>query len=174
MKNILGICLLFILTIMSQMRGQTVVQQDTLSGNPLTLSMDSRISKVIDAAEANCSKANAVAEDSFKTDHPTKVAVPTKPMTTAEICRQNPKIMGYKIQLAVVKSNEEARKIGLEFRSQFPSMKVEIDASLRPNYKVMAGSYFKKEGADSDIKKIKGAFPDARAIPYRIFCVEAK
>ena len=95
-------------------------------------------------------------------------------MTNAEICRKNPRIMGYKIQLTVVKSNEEAREVGLYFRRRFPSMKVEIDASLRPNYKVMAGSYFTKESAASDLKRIKEYFKSAIPIQYRIFCVEAK
>ena len=82
--------------------------------------------------------------------------------------------MGYKIQLAVVKSNEEAREVGMYFRRRFPNMKVEIDASLRPNYKVMAGSYFSKQSAAGDLGRIKQYFKDAIAIQYRVFCVEAK
>ena len=82
--------------------------------------------------------------------------------------------MGYKIQLAVVKSNKEADEVGLYFRRRFPNIKVEKDASLRPNYKVMAGSYFTKQSASSDLSKIKQYFKDAIAVQYRVFCVEAK
>ena len=82
--------------------------------------------------------------------------------------------MGYKIQLAVVKSNEEAREVGMYFRRRFPNMKVEIDASLRPNYKVMAGSYLSKQTAKSDFGNVQRSFKDARLIPYRVFCAEAK
>ncbi len=97
-----------------------------------------------------------------------------KPLSNADVCRQNPRIMGYKIQLAVVKSNEEAKEVGMYFRRRFPNMKVEIDASLRPNYKVMAGSYFTKQSASSDLKKVKQYFKSAIPIQYRVFCVEAK
>ena len=82
--------------------------------------------------------------------------------------------MGYKIQLAVVKSNEEAKEVGMYFRRRFPNMKVEIDASLRPNYKVMAGSYFTKQSANEDLKKIKPYVKSAIPVQYRVFCVEAK
>ena len=86
----------------------------------------------------------------------------------------NPRIMGYKIQLAVVKSNDEAREVGMFFRRRFPNMKVEIDASLRPNYKVMAGSYLTKQSAAADLARIRAHFKSAIAIQYRVFCVEAK
>jgi hypothetical protein len=44
------------------------------------------------------------------------------------------------------------------FRRRFPNMKVEIDASLRPNYKVMAGSYFTKQAAAADLARIRQLF----------------
>ena len=103
-----------------------------------------------------------------------KIVVPERELSQAEICRRNPRIMGYKIQLAVVKSNEEAREVGMYFRRRFPNMKVEIDASLRPNYKVMAGSYLTKQSAAGDLARIRQYFKSALAIQYRVFCVEAK
>ncbi|MBE2274445.1 MAG: SPOR domain-containing protein, partial [Flavobacteriales bacterium] len=103
-----------------------------------------------------------------------KIVVPERELSQAEICRRNPRIMGYKIQLAVVKSNEEAREVGMYFRRRFPNMKVEIDASLRPNYKVMAGSYLTKQSAAGDLARIRQYFKSALAMQYRVFCVEAK
>lgn len=168
------IVLLFLFTISTD--AQQIVKKDTISGTPLVMSMDKSINDLLTSAEDNCTRNNSGkswGEDSEKTSVP-KVSIPEKALTNVEICRKNPRIMGYKIQLAVVKSNEEAREVGMFFRRRFPNMKVEIDASLRPNYKVMAGSYFTKESAAPDLKRIREFFKDALSVQYRIFCVEAK
>ena len=60
------------------------------------------------------------------------------------------------------------------FRRRFPQLKVETDASLRPNYKILAGSYFNKQSATSDLNAIRKEFKSAIAVQYRIFCAEAK
>lgn len=103
-----------------------------------------------------------------------KVYVADRALTNAEICRNNPRILGYKIQIAVVKSNAEANEVKEYFRRRFPSLKVMTDASLRPNYKILAGSYFTKNSAASDLKAIRGEFKSAIAVQYSVFCVEAK
>ncbi len=82
--------------------------------------------------------------------------------------------MGYKIQITTVKSNEEANEVKSYFRKRFPNLKVETDASLRPNYKILAGSYFTKQSASGDLSKIREYFKSAVAVQYRIFCSEAK
>ena len=173
--------LILMIFVLNTVDAQTVVKNDTITGVPLTMSMDARINDVLEKAEDNCVR-GASSGTTRNTDDDTytptitkpKVNVPPKSLSNAEICRQNPRIMGYKIQLAVVKSNEEAKEVGLYFRRRFPNMKVEIDASLRPNYKVMAGSYFSKESASGDLKRIREYFKSAIAIQYRVFCVEAK
>lgn len=180
MKNLIKIGFVFSLSFFNSLNAQIVIKNDTLSGVPLVITMDKDISDLLAKEEDNCDRTTS--DKSFVKDDTngssssskSKVSIPEKEMTNAEICRKNPRIMGYKIQLTVVKSNEEAREVGLYFRRRFPSMKVEIDASLRPNYKVMAGSYFTKESAASDLKRIREYFKSAIPIQYRIFCVEAK
>ncbi len=175
---------LVLVLIVNYIDAQTVVKNDTIAGVPLIISMDSRINDLLEKSEDKCSR-NSSAGNSFRNDvdenfsdnsgvkKPSVVKV-EKPLSNADICRQNPRIMGYKIQLAVVKSNEEAKEVGMYFRRRFPNMKVEIDASLRPNYKVMAGSYFSKQSASADLKRIKQYFPSSIPVQYRVFCVEAK
>ncbi|WP_447951445.1 SPOR domain-containing protein [Chryseobacterium koreense] len=155
---------------------QQVVKKDTISGTPLTISMDKRIEDMLVSQEQKCLTSNTknVSASDDESHNIPKIVVPERELSQAEICRKNPRIMGYKIQLAVVKSNEEAREVGMYFRRRFPNMKVEIDASLRPNYKVMAGSYLSKQSAASDLASIKKYFENAVAIQYRVFCVEAK
>lgn len=160
---------------------QQVVKKDTIGGTPLTIMMDQKISDLLGDVEDKCATTiansntfeNNYSDHTSKSDNP-RITIPERPLTNAEICQRNPRIMGYKIQLAVVKSNNEAREVGMYFRRRFPNMKVEIDASLRPNYKVMAGSYFTKQSAADDLGRIKKHFNNARAIQYRVFCVEAK
>ena len=173
MNRILKIIPVIFLLAINNLDAQQVVKNDTISGTPLSISMDKKVDDLLGNLEEKCLTGNSPKNDAPKTTVP-KIVVPEKELTQAEICRRNPRIMGYKIQLAVVKSNEEAREVGLFFRRRFPNMKVEIDASLRPNYKVMAGSYLTKQSAAADLARIRAHFKSAIAIQYRVFCVEAK
>ncbi|WP_300673609.1 SPOR domain-containing protein [Soonwooa sp.] len=178
MKILTKALLLFIFAVGYKASAQLVVKSDTISGTPVTMTMDTRIDNLISKQEESCARPKGGGFTSTSDDEPvkqpTKIVVPSRTMTNTEVCRQNPKIMGYKIQVAVVKSNEEARTLGADFRKNFPSLKVEIDASLRPNYKVLAGSYFNKQSAASDLSRVKATYGSATAVQYRIFCVEAK
>ena len=166
MKSILEVILLILLPVgFSKVNAQIVTKKDSINGNELTITMDKRIDDVIASMENECKKKSTrtVSEDTS-----------SKPLSQAEICKKNPRILGYKIQVGVVKSTEEANNLRTEFRQAFPSIKVEIDASLRPNYKVLAGSYLSKESAAADLKKVKAKFKGAISTQYRVFCVEAK
>ena len=182
MKNLFKTTTVFCLFVVNLLGAQQVVKKDTLAGTPLSIMMDAKVSDLIDNIEDKCTTSIentakvSTYEDSGNSPKTTtpKISVPEREMSNAEICRKNPRIMGYKIQLAVVKSNKEADEVGLYFRRRFPYIKVEKDVSLRPNYKVMAGSYFSKQSAAGDLGRIKQYFKDAIAIQYRVFCVEAK
>ncbi|MDF2551895.1 MAG: hypothetical protein K0R36_3461 [Chryseobacterium sp.] len=155
---------------------QQVVKRDTLSGTELVMTMDSRVSDAMTGLEEKCARVAVIS--SVNNDdapaRPTKIFVPNRELTNAEVCRKNPRILGYKIQITTVKSNDEANEIKAYFRKRFPNLKVETDASLRPNYKILAGSYFTKQSAASDLSKVREYFKSAIAVQYRIFCAEAK
>ncbi len=155
------------------MQAQQIVKNDTISGTPLAISMDKNVNDLLENIEDKCATEIARRSESETKSTP-RINVPERELSKAEICRRNPRIMGYKIQVAVVKSNDEAREVGTYFRRRFPNMKVEIDASLRPNYKVLAGSYVSKQSAASDLAKIRAHFKSALSVQYRVFCVEAK
>lgn len=175
MKILTKVLLLLLVVSLYKIDAQYVVKKDTLSGNVLNITMDSRIDNIMTKQEDACARPKEVIGSTPNRDKDvTKITVPSKNLSNSDICKQNPKIMGYKIQVALVKSNEDARKTGTDFRKSFPYLKVEIDASLRPNYKVLAGSYFTKQSAASDLAKIKSNFGSATTVQYRIFCVEAK
>lgn len=180
MKSYFKIIALFSVFLGNSIVAQQVVKTDTISGTPVTIMMDKKVSDLLSSVEDKCStnitSSAGIYDDS---NNPTKtttprISIPDRELTNAEICRRNPRIMGFKIQLAVVKSNKEADEVGLYFRRRFPYIKVEKDVSLRPNYKVMAGSYFSRASAASDLSKIKQHFKDAITVQYRVFCVEAK
>ncbi|WP_124640370.1 SPOR domain-containing protein [Amniculibacterium aquaticum] len=154
---------------------QQVTKRDTLNGTELIMTMDTKISNELSDLEEKCldkKDRNPNFENGTKENN--KIVVPNRALTNEEICRKNPRISGFKIQVVVVKSNDEANKIRSDFRTKFPYLKVEIDASLRPNYKILAGSYFTKTSAASDLKSIRKQYNTAVPIQYRIFCVEAK
>ena len=181
MKNVLKISLMFSFVLATIANAQVVTKTDTISGTPLTISMDGKISSLLEKSDDNCNRITTSGTKTYtnndvNNDEPTspKVNVPSKPLSNAEICKRNPRLMGYKIQLTTVKSNEEANEVKAYFRRRFPHIKAETDASLRTNYKVLVGSYFTKESASSDLKKIREFFKSAVSVQYRIFCVEAK
>lgn len=169
MNNLLKLFIITTVFSFYQIDAQYIVKKDTLSGTELSFSLDERINDALEKVEGNCNRSAGTIVKA-----PPKILVANRELTNAEICRKNPKIMGYKIQVVVVKSNEEASKISLQFRNNFRNLKVEKDASLRPNYKILAGSYFSKQSASEDLRNVKRIYPSAIVIPYAVFCVEAK
>jgi len=169
MNNLLKLFVLATVFSFYQIDAQYIVKKDTLSGTELSFSLDERVNDALEKVEGNCNRNTDAPVKS-----PPKILVANRELTNAEICRKNPKIMGYKIQVVVVKSNEEATRISTEFRNNFRNLKVEKDASLRPNYKILAGSYFSKQSAGDDLRNIKRIYPTAIVIPYAVFCVEAR
>lgn len=155
---------------------QQVVKKDTLSGTELVMTMDSRVNDAMSSLEEKCARVavNNSAVDYEIPAKPPKIFVPSRELTNAEVCRKNPRILGFKIQITTVKSNEEANEVKAYFRKRFPNLKVETDASLRPNYKILAGSYFTKQSAAADLSRVREYFKSAVAVQYRIFCAEAK
>lgn len=182
MRNLIKIFSILSLFGFYRVEAQQVVQRDTLSGTELIMTMDPKVSAALEGIEGKCSKTtggHSVRENNTDsgivgTPKPPKIYVPSRELTNAEICRKNPRILGFKIQITTVKSNEEANEVKSYFRKRFPNLKVETDASLRPNYKILAGSYFTKQSAASDLSKIREYFKSAIAVQYRIFCSEAK
>lgn len=186
MRNLIKIFSILSLFGFYNIEAQQVVKRDTLSGTELVISMDSKINTALEGVEDKCSK--VIANNSSKDfgnnsdggissgigTKPSKIYVPNRALTNAEICNKNPRILGFKIQITTVKSNEEANEVKAYFRKRFPNLKVETDASLRPNYKILAGSYFTKQSAASDMAKIREYFKSAVPVQYRIFCSEAK
>jgi len=182
MRNLIKIFSIVSLFGFYSIEAQQVVKKDTLAGTELIMTMDSKVSSALEGIEDKCSRVavnnnstrDSTIDNPYTSSKPTKIYVPSRELTNAEICRKNPRILGYKIQITTVKSNEEANEVKSYFRKRFPNLKVETDASLRPNYKILAGSYFTKQSAASDISKIKEYFKSAIPVQYRIFCAEAK
>jgi hypothetical protein len=179
MKNLIKLFSILSILAFYNIDAQQIVRKDTLAGTELIMTMDSKVNSALESIEDKCSKTTSTIssrddDEDSSYSKPTKIYVPSRELTNAEICRKNPRILGYKIQITTVKSNEEANEVKSYFRKRFPNLKVETDASLRPNYKILAGSYFTKQSAASDLSKVKEYFKSAVAVQYRIFCAEAK
>ncbi len=182
----------FILLLTTFFINAQVSVRDTINGKTLTMESDSRVGDLLDDMASKCKKtpssvdtdynkpSTTISNNSTSTKPKTvvtnggSITVVKKPMTAYEICKQNPRMQGFKIQVTLAKSADEAQKIRQYIRNRLPDIKVEIDGNLRPNYKILAGSYFTKESAASDIRRIRAYFDRAIPIPYRVFCVESK
>jgi hypothetical protein len=177
MKKIIAIFSIYALCSINYVDAQQVVKRDTISGTELVVTMDARVKDALNDLEDRCEKnvyGKSYGNTSEEVKKPAKILVQSRELTNAEICKKNPKILGYKILITTVKSNEEANEVKMYFRKRFPNLKVETDASLRPNYKILAGSYFSKQSAASDLAKVREYFKSASSVQYRIFCSEAK
>ncbi|MDY3547832.1 SPOR domain-containing protein [Riemerella anatipestifer] len=177
MKNLIisNVCILLLGFSLSKAQN-TVIKKDTLEGTELSITTDKNISALLENLEKECATKESTAKKTEKTDYVTSTNTSTstnRNLSNAEICRKNPRILGYKIQLVVVKSKAEADEVAQYFRRRFPYIKVQLDASLRPNYKVLAGSYFTKEAAASDLRNIRSYFKSAIPVKYMIFCTDA-
>jgi cell division septation protein DedD len=172
LKSIALVASLFLMNVLS---AQTRV--DSLNGYGLSKKGDEKILNHLASLEKGCGpvKTNTGTKTTNTSTKATSTSTePKKELTTAEICRNSPKLLGFKIQVGVGKNSTEANDMRADFRSKFPALKTEVDASLRPHYKLLAGSYFSKESAKDDYKQIKRYYSTAMLIPYRIFCAEAK
>ena len=176
MKSLLKIFLLIGAFSFSVSKAQIITKKDTLNGTELSISANANITRLMKQMGENCKETTTkiIKTEEAPTHTEEKIIIPKRKNSTAEICRQNPRIMGYKILVATAKSNDEANKIKVDFRQNFPNLKVEVDASLRPNYKILAGSYFTKESARSDLRKIKTLFKTATSVQSSIFCVDGR
>lgn len=183
------------LTSVQTMYGQKVVSKsDTLNGHVVTTQMDSRVADLLAKSEESCNRVSggpsarpstntsisSTGGDSGSTDYrPTTTTttpsrINTSSMSTADICRRTPKLSGYRIQVAVTNSSAEANKIRMEVRQSFPDLRSIVDGSLRPNFKILAGSFFSKQSGQADLKRVKKSYGGAVLVQYSIFCVEAK
>ncbi|MDX8569349.1 SPOR domain-containing protein [Elizabethkingia sp. HX XZB] len=156
--------------------------KDSINGNVYSMEMDVRIDNLLKKMENNCIKSNIDSKiitkkkvaNKFIGKKETKKDISFSILSIADICRRQPKLMGYKIQIIVVNNSNEANKMRSEIRNNFPSLRVELDSSFRPNYRVLAGSFFSKQSGTIDLKNVRKIYHDAILIPYRIFCVESK
>ncbi|MDE5520774.1 SPOR domain-containing protein [Elizabethkingia meningoseptica] len=184
MKKIFQIGLIAGLLFFQNVYAQKIISKtDSINGNTYSTQMDSRISDLLIKAEESCNRTSGpkVVNNGggiIVNNDEKPVSVPrtinTKSLSTADICRNRPKLSGYKIQVAVTNNGNDANKIRYEVRQSFPDLRTELDSSLRPNYKILAGSYFSKQSGGEDLRRVRRVYGSAVLIPYRIFCAEAK
>nr|WP_199162105.1 SPOR domain-containing protein [Elizabethkingia sp. ASV34] len=162
---------------------ETINKKDSINGNVYSIEMDIRINDLLEQTENKCRQYKINSKISDKRKIPVnKLLDRNKKMhkshsimlSIAEICKKKPKLMGYKIQVALTNNENDVNRIRYEVRKNFPNLRTELDGSLMPNYKIMAGSYFTKESGKIDLKKVRNIYHEAILIPYRIFCVESK
>ncbi|WP_407517838.1 SPOR domain-containing protein [Elizabethkingia anophelis] len=164
--------------------GQEIIsKKDSVNGNQYSMEMDVKIDELLKREEMKCVHDRLIHKGSIKRkDVNSKLIekkalankIIIKPLSMADICTERPKLMGYKIQITVTNNSHDANNIRYEFRKKFPNLRIELDSSLRPNYKILAGSFFSKKSGESDLTNVRKVYYDAILIPYRIFCVESK
>lgn len=143
---------------------------DSVSGGNYELSLEQDVLKYLSARNKAKCKQNTPRTYTRPT---TTVAKPEGPKTTYDICRNQAKVLGYKIQIFYSKSRDEANKVRQNFSRQFRGITPEL-VFARPDFKVLVGDYFTKKSAGQDLKKIKKKYPSSLLVSWRVYCRKAK
>lgn len=170
MKNYLLILLLLI-TYSSFLKAQKVIiKVDSATGGKLIVKGEPSIIKMIDDKET-CKKPVKNVSSTPATPNSAK----TKPKSNApeSICEKRNDIPGFMIKVGEAKSESDINAMLNTFRSDFPELRVEKHY-LRPDWRLLAGDYFKRESGQIDLRRIKRSFPSAVLINWRIYCNRAK
>lgn len=167
MKKIFSILLLCFILI-SKAQINTTAEYDSISGGYIELTIDDRIDELIEAKEKRC---NLYSQTQANT--PTATTHTSKPYTVNDLCKEYPKLRGYRIQVMNSRSSEDAEKAKSIIMSQFSYLSADIDY-LRPQFKLLVGDYFSRANAAADLNAIKRRYPGALLVSAKIWCKRAK
>lgn len=157
MKHVFFLISLFIS--LSFTFGQISVQ-DSVSGGSYNVYASQEIQDLIqNSIQTKCTN---IAENEAEID-----------LENFDPCAQNSKVMGYKIQIMYTKDRNLANRAQADFAEKFPSLVPEM-VYTRPDYRVIAGDYFTKRSAASDLAMVKREYPGAFLIQWRVWCRRAK
>ncbi|MCT6869465.1 SPOR domain-containing protein [Apibacter sp.] len=165
--------LLLLFFISFSFRAQQIISKvDSATGGKLIISADEEIIKMINQEEI-CKKFSDGTQDSKSSLTPNERKPVNKPLTPENNCGRRNDIPGFMIKVGEAKSEQEVNTMMSEFRRLFPELRVE-KSYLRPDWRLLAGDYFIRESAKSDLKRIKKNFPNALLVNWRIYCNRAK
>ena len=168
--------LLFIICASFMQAQEVIVKVDSATGGRLVIDTEGDIIKMID--ENGICKKISSSTGSTSTNQPSSGG--TKPKTNrppasgpTSVCGKRNDIPGFMIKVGEAKSEQEMATLMSKFRAEFPELRVEKHY-LRPDWRLLAGDYFKRESGQSDLKRIRKSFPTAVLINWRIYCNRAK
>lgn len=140
-----------------------ITVQDSVSGGSYYIQGNPAIdSLIMNTVKAKCLKPVTSIED-----------LKAEEEENFDPCAQNPKVMGYKIQIMYTKDRNAANRAQADFAKNFPSLVPEM-VYTRPDYRVMAGDYFTKRSAAMDLSEVKRKYPGAFLVQWRVWCRKAK
>ncbi|MCX8676664.1 SPOR domain-containing protein [Apibacter sp. B3706] len=169
MKSYIFLLLFFIC--ISFKAQQIITKVDSATGGKLIINADEEILKMVSEDEL-CKKFGDTTRESKPISSTDKKPV-NRPVSPENICGRRNDIPGFMIKVGEAKTEKEINTLTTEFRKLFPELRVE-KSYLRPDWRLLAGDYFKRESAKSDLKRIKRNFPSALLVNWRIYCNRAK
>ncbi|MGM5629260.1 hypothetical protein O2K51_00035 [Apibacter raozihei] len=158
---------------------ETIIKIDSATGGRLSISGEQDILKMIDDGQICknlASMAHSSDSDSSNNSNAgtgTGKKTPTRPTTPKSVCGKRNDIPGFMIKVGEAKTEQDFNDLMSKFRNEFPELRVE-KSYLRPDWRLLAGDYFKKESGQADLKRIRKSFPTAMLINWRIYCNRAK
>lgn len=161
MQNYLFIIMTFLLTLSY---GQDTelwnVDNDTVSGGKFVMDISPELKQSLLGKEKSvCKKSTAYVS-------------PKKPLSPADRCAKQNKIMGFKIQIFYTRDRNAANKVKNDFSRQHPSLTPEL-VYASPDYRILVGDYFNRKSAQADLRRIQKSYPSAFTVQWRVWCRKA-
>ncbi len=168
MKPIAFFLSLFVsLMVWGQGNTYTFIEYDTISNGYIEMTLDKRMDELLEAKKDRC---DVVASWQNQTAKMTKEE---KKVTVVDMCREHPKMRGFRIQVLNTRSSEEAEKAKEQIQRQFPHLSSSVELR-RPQFKVLMGDYFSKANAAKDLDAVKKVHPGALLVASKIWCNRAQ
>ncbi len=145
----------------------TYIEYDSLSNGFLQLTLDKKMDDLLEAKKERCDlmDIHRVQVQSMSKEE--------KKITFTDLCRNHPKMKGYRIQVLNTRSSEDAEKAKEKLQIQFPHLSSNVELR-RPQFRVLMGDYFSKANAASDLNDVKKLYPGALLVVSKIWCNRAQ
>ncbi len=166
LKHITILIVLFTLSLSAQDNNYQYVEYDSLSNGYLSLNIDKKMDDLLESKKQRCNIA-------VPTNTGSSAARNDEPVKVADLCRQYPKMKGYRIQVLNTTSSDDAEKAREKVQMQFPQLSSNIVLRY-PQFRLLLGDYFTKQNAAKDLNDVKKIYPGALLVVHKIWCNRAK
>ncbi len=162
------ISLVLLLSLQGQNNNYTYIEYDSLSSGYVQLTLDKRMDDLLESKKYRCDELRVWRQSQSSNSSKEETNI-----TFKDLCKNHPKMKGFRIQVLNTRSSEDAEKAKEKLQVQFPQLSSNVELR-RPQFRVLMGDYFSKANAASDLNEVKKIYPGALLVVTKIWCNRAQ